>query len=98
MDQDQELLDRFAIAAMPEVLRVARDSGQPLVAPATADACWSIAIAMKQARDRIFTTAKPAADHVPPFPPIDTTAIPEKPSVIAAKRLKYEPFEYVERS
>jgi hypothetical protein len=32
------------------------------------------------------------------FPPIDTTAIPEKPSVIAAKRLKLERFEYVERS
>jgi hypothetical protein len=32
------------------------------------------------------------------FPPIDTTAIPEKPSVIAAKRLKLEPFEYCERN
>lgn len=63
MDNDQELLDRFAIAAMGEMTWLDHE--------ASADHCWAVAIAMKQARDRIFSTAKPAPEHIPPFPIID---------------------------
>jgi len=67
MDNDQELLDRFAIAAMG-VLEVNDESVSD---DQFADDCWALAIAMKQARDRICTTAKPAPEHIPPFPVID---------------------------
>lgn len=70
MDADQELLDRFAIAAMHEVYWSELEK--------SAEHCWSIAIAMKQARDRICTTAKPAQPDPGPFPAIDSSAIPEK--------------------
>lgn len=93
MDADQELLDRFAIAAVYAINLRSHDYPDEF-----ADECWRIAIAMKQARDRIFTTAKPADENIPPFPAIDGTAIPEKPSVIAAERLGFEPFAYCERS
>jgi len=88
MNEDQELLDRFAIAAMSTVDWIRNEED--------ADYCWAVAIAMKQARDRICTTAKPAAEHVPPFPEID--GLPEKPSVIAAKNLGHEPFDLTERN
>lgn len=99
MNEDQELLDRFAIAAMQSFALpfIYGDGGKEDEAR-YADKCWSIAIAMKQARDRICTTAKPAEDQIPQFPLIDGDAIPERPSVIAAKRLGFEPFAYSERS
>jgi hypothetical protein len=52
------------------------------------------------ARIRELEARVDALEAVKPltFPKIDATAIPEKPSVIAAKRLKYEPFDYVERN
>lgn len=93
MNEDQELLDRFAIAAMAIVPSITGEGDEDW-----SDACWQLAIAMKQARDRICTTAKPAQEHIPPFPPIDGSVIPEKPVAIAAKRLGFEPFEYGERS
>lgn len=94
MNEDQELLDGFAREAMKSV---PWDMDGNFDTHSSAR-CWQIAIAMKQARDRICTTAKPAEDQIPPFPPIDGSAIPEKPSVIAAKRLGFEPFPYTERN
>lgn len=63
---DQELLDQFAIAAMgsKQVLWSGNDAE-------FAGRCWSVAIAMKLARDRIFSTAMAAEMDPGPFPTID---------------------------
>lgn len=74
MDNDQELLDRFAIAAMGQ-LRInflaLRDGEINTVGRVWADACWELAIEMKKARDRICITAKAAEMDPGPFPVID---------------------------
>jgi len=70
MNEDQELLDRFAIAALPTVLQMTGGDPRNIVEPIF-DLAWGIAIAMKQARDRICTTAKPAEMDPGPFPKID---------------------------
>ena len=95
MTYEDEPLDRFAIAAMPIV---EQHRHQGMLAADYADDCYLLAIEMMKARDRAITTAKPAAEHVPPFPPIDGSAIPEKPAEIAANRLGFESFGYSERS
>lgn len=53
-----------------------------------------------KALESLLTTDSKALDSRTPlsFPAIDGSAIPEKPSVIAAKRLGFEPFAYSERS
>lgn len=61
MDQDQALLDRFAREAMHVVNRALLTKDQTMLNCEYADLCWTIAIEMMKARDRICTTAKPAS-------------------------------------
>jgi hypothetical protein len=93
MDEDQELLDSFAREAMHVVNRALLTKGQTLLNCEYADLCWRIAIEMKQARDRICTTAKPAQPDPGPFPSIDLGMIPG-----TGANHPFEPFEYTERS
>lgn len=71
MDNDQELLDRFAIAAMAKFDEsIMRTTNQAML-DRDCEHIWRIAMSMKQARDRICTTAKPAEMDPGPFPKID---------------------------
>lgn len=75
-DTDQDLLDRFAIAAMPIVsLEVAHNRMHCESKECFGNLCYSLALSMKQARDRIFQTAQPAQMEAGPFPPIDLEMI-----------------------
>lgn len=64
----QDLIDRFASQAMRVVPWT---YSEPAHDHLSADRCWQIAIAMKQARDRIFTTAQAVDEPIPPFPKLD---------------------------
>ena len=70
-DTDQDLLDRFAIAAMG----IPRDLPDQEHIAAWA---WKMALEMKKARDYMFTTAQPAHMPPPPFPKIDPKELDEK--------------------
>lgn len=94
---DQDLLDRFAIAAMPVVsFEVAHARMGYATKEQYADHCYALAIEMKKARDRIFTTAQPAQMEAGPFPKLDPIDL----GVVEGTKAKhpFEPFELTERN